>query len=40
MPNGNNQIAILEGSLGKRDVPKVRTERHKETQDTQHTTAT
>ena len=26
----NDQIAILAGSLGKGDVPNVRTERHKE----------
>ena len=31
---------MLAGSLGKRDVPNVRTERHKEKQDTQHTTTT
>ena len=34
------RIAILAGSLGKRDVPKIRTERHKEKQNTQHTTTT
>ena len=34
----NNRIAMLVGRLGKRDVPNVRTERHKEKHNTQHTT--